>query len=193
MYYFSYVKFNGRDSLFTVESAAHWCLASTRVFLSLCCPQPWLIVLVVTSWPQASSFTPAERERASCSTVPHPFCPAFHGLPFGSPLWSWQLSETHELRPQFPKLSQWQELPVALAENRASGLSAGDCSLVGLGRRSGTWIFNRYLQWLLSLGKFGIHCSGVGIGDLNTLPSTELRSLLALVFQPVYSTWPAFS
>lgn len=179
MHYFSYVRFNGKDSLFTLESAAHWCQPGPGSF---CCPQPWLIPLVVTSWAQASLFKPAEGERTCCSTMPYPFCPAFYVLPFGSPPWPWQLPGTDALRPQLPKLPWSQELPVALAENIASGLSARDYNSVGWGRGLGIWIFNRYLEWLVSRGKFGIHSSGMDVGELNTLSTTELRSLLALVF-----------
>lgn len=117
----------------------------------------------------------------------------FYILPFVSIPWAWQLLGTDGLRPEFPKLPWWQELPAALPKNIASGLSAGDCNSVGLGRGLVIWIFDKYLQWSLSLGKFAIHCSGMDVGELNTLCTTKLRSLLALVFQPVHRAWLTFT
>lgn len=180
------MRIHGKDSLFTLASAAHWCppgavLSVLSVVFSFG-SFPW-----VTSWPPQAIWARTVLVQASRKGED---LLLNHVLSFVSTLWPWRLLGTGGLR-QFPRPPWWPELPAVLAKNKLLASLWEICNSVGLGRGLQIWNVNKDLKWSLSSGKFGTHCSGMDVGKLNTPSTKELRSLLALVFQPVHSAWLA--
>lgn len=107
------MRIHGKDSLFTLASAAHWCppgavLSVLSIVFSFG-SFPW-----VTSWPPQAIWARTVLVQASRKGED---LLLNHVLSFVSALWPWRLLRTGGLR-QFPRPPWWPELPAALARNK---------------------------------------------------------------------------
>lgn len=169
----------GRSPLFTLESAAHWCCPGPGSFCPLGCPYLALanfpmsqVGLPGQSGLQASLFKPAERVRTSWSIMSQPLCPlSDHDSCLGL------MASGHSF-PDFPNGQNYLQLLLQIQ------LLACPLEIV----------IQRVLEGGLRRGRChqGIHSSEIGVGKLNILSTAELRSSLALVFQPVHGAWLEF-